>query len=533
MNRRWTRLTVFGLSEASHGVSLEEDFVRLALTVSGILAVLFGVIALVHDDLWFGITAILSVVLASTSIYQLTVGRPNLSIVVAVAGAFLLFEAFFLPQTVILALLLSFSVFAAAATFSANPWMTLWFGAVVIGGGVVTIVRSGSPGMTIFASVAVLVVGNGLGGLLHRQAGHLLRVQANRWNTLMDSAVDAILVVDRSATLVMVNQGACEMFGYQGKSELEDRSLNDLLPPRYRRDHINLIAEFVASPVSARPMSDNPGLTGLRKSGEEFPVDVSISKMDDGEELMMAIVRDVTEREAQVREIEDVSRARIELLASVAHEVRTPLSSVLGFAELLSTESSTLTPEEKQQAIQSIATGATEMTDLVEDLLVGARIEIGQLVVAQVPVDIGAQVAQVTEALQMNVDIRITGDAVASGDPGRVRQILRNLLTNAVRHGGPNIRIDVQGGDATCRVAVSEVAEAISRDDQQRIFARFETRVQSHGLTGSVGIGLPLSRDLAIRMGGDVTYRHDGGRNIFELSLPRWEGTDGWLRPAR
>lgn len=512
--------------EMSSDTSLQERFVRIAVAVAGSLAVVFGAAAFIQGDAWFAVTSALSAALVAVALRQLSVGRPDLPILVAVAGAFLIVEAFFLPESVMLAILLSFSVFAAAAAFSAEPWMSLWFGAVIIGGGVVTILRSGSPGWTALVAIAVLGVGNGLGGLLHREAGHLLRVQVSRWSTLMDSAVDAILVVDQSGLINMANLGACRMFGYPARSDLEGRPLNDLLPERYRDHHPDLVTGFVASPVSSRPMSDGRSLTGLRRSGEEFPVDISISKMSEGEGLLMAIVRDVSEREAQLHEIENVSRARIELLASVAHEVRTPLSAVLGFAELLNTESASMTPEDQEQALEAIATGATDMTHLVEDLLVGARVEIGQLVVAEVPVDMRAQVSQVVESLRMDVDVGITGDAIAAGDPGRVRQILRNLLTNAARHGGPDVRVTVETADEMCLVSVSDVGEAIPEHDQRRIFTRFETRVQSEGLTGSVGIGLPLSRDLAIRMGGDVRYRHEHGRNIFELSLPCWSHGD-------
>jgi len=217
------------------------------------------------------------------------------------------------------------------------------------------------------------------------------------------------------------------------------------------------------------------------------------------------------------------SRARTQLLANVGHELRTPLTAVVGFSQVL--RDGGLPKEEVDGLIASLAREAFDLAGIVDDLLVAARDQIGELSVIAVSVDARAQVAQVLEGWEQSVGQRIrvqsTADVKAIADPARLRQIVRNLLTNALRYGGDGVWIDIDGSAFDrVYVRVCDDGSGVPHDRWQRIFEPYEREDGKDREPASVGLGLAVSRQLARRMGGDLVYRYDG-KSVFELTLPR------------
>lgn len=238
--------------------------------------------------------------------------------------------------------------------------------------------------------------------------------------------------------------------------------------------------------------------------------------------VVVSIV-DITHRvEAEMR-MQEVLKSKDEFLASISHELRTPLTSVLGFAEVLrSMEDGE--EEERGALLEIIASQAADLSNIVEDLLVAARAELGQLAVMQVPIDVHAQVAQVIEGRQLTGhEIRVPDrpeTAVrAKGDPERVRQILRNLITNAERYGGDDVWIDVRHDDELVYVRVCDDGRGLPEQVAERIFERYYRTDPTGGQPGAVGIGLTISRDLSEMMGGGLYYERVNGHTAFTLEL--------------
>ncbi len=241
-----------------------------------------------------------------------------------------------------------------------------------------------------------------------------------------------------------------------------------------------------------------------------------------GSDETMVVVRDITERKAAEHRLQELIRSKDEFIASVSHELRTPLTAVVGFAELLRDVDTDLSPSEQDEMISSITEQASDISNIVEDLLVAARAEIDTLHVSQVPVNIRAQLAQVLEASrEASIDqIEIVGGPVtALGDPGRVRQILRNLLTNAVRYGGDHIQIQMKSNGSRAFVQVCDDGPGVPEQDRTTIFEPYHRSHTTPGRPGSVGLGLTVSRALARLMGGDLTYQYQDGNSIFEVVL--------------
>ena len=223
------------------------------------------------------------------------------------------------------------------------------------------------------------------------------------------------------------------------------------------------------------------------------------------------------------RLLEEELESRGRQVASLSHELRNPLSALLGFAEVLTDDRIELDDDEHDQMIQTISQEGQDVLHLVEDLLATARADAGELAVTSVSVNLRAQAAQVLESLdpQSVSGISLRGDSVrAIGDPTRVRQILRNLVSNALRYGGGEVEIVVATEGNAAIVTVSDDGPAIPPSDVERIFEPYQRAATARVSTASVGLGLSVSRQLARLMGGSLVYRHDHDRSSFRLALP-------------
>lgn len=260
---------------------------------------------------------------------------------------------------------------------------------------------------------------------------------------------------------------------------------------------------------------------GERTDGTSFPASLkwSVASIDGAFDYsrVMVVIDDLTDRMAAEGRMRDLVTAKDEFLASVSHELRTPLTSVIGYAELLrDVEECSL---EHRQMIDTIAEQASDLADIVEDLLVGARSELGQLRVVAEPFDIAAVAGSVAAAFS-SVELQPSpGPVWARGDAGRVRQVLRNLVTNAERYGGNDIEMSVRTDADSVVIGVSDDGSALTQEMSEKIFDRYFRRDRDRSRPASVGLGLTISRELAQLMGGDLTYRHDGERAHFELVL--------------
>lgn len=230
-----------------------------------------------------------------------------------------------------------------------------------------------------------------------------------------------------------------------------------------------------------------------------------------------------TERELD--KLRDLARAKDQFLASVSHELRTPLTGVLGFAELLRGDQEDLSDDERRAMLANVAGEASDLAAIIDDLLVAARSELDLLAITRVPVSFPAQLAQVVEATDRSLRDRIgvvgekTGPAM--GDPGRVRQIIRNLITNAGRYGGDQIEVRFKEIEGMVLLEVADNGSGLQTEEWERVFEPYY-RVDQKSSTqpAALGIGLSVARHLARLMEGDVVYRREDGWSVFCLSLP-------------
>lgn len=238
---------------------------------------------------------------------------------------------------------------------------------------------------------------------------------------------------------------------------------------------------------------------------------------------LLAHLVDISDRKRAEQAMEELLRTKDEFIASVSHELRTPLTVVHGLAHELNGSLDDFPREELEELTRMIAEQSSEVAGLVEDLLVSARADIGSLSVIPKRFDLCTEVRRVLTSLPgrklITVDERLP-ESFVTADPVRVRQIVRNLLTNAIRYGGKNVEVAALTAAGVTRLTVIDDGDGVPPDRREIIFEPYETLQSVPGTTQAMGLGLTVSRRLARLMGGDLTYRYEGGRSVFELSVP-------------
>jgi signal transduction histidine kinase len=217
----------------------------------------------------------------------------------------------------------------------------------------------------------------------------------------------------------------------------------------------------------------------------------------------------------------DINKAKDAFIAGLSHELRTPLTSIYGFAEVL-TDGSAGNEAATKEVSQIIANEAAEMTRMVDDLLVAARLDTTGVAVELSPTRLSDVVeSAITPFERAGLTVQRAGAPVVTDtDAARLRHIVINLVSNAARHGGSNIGVEVSQGRDVCSIEVWDDGPGVPEDQVDRLFERFIHNGSSPLLTGSVGLGLAVASCLSTLLGGRLSYQRFNGRTYFTLKLP-------------
>ena len=229
--------------------------------------------------------------------------------------------------------------------------------------------------------------------------------------------------------------------------------------------------------------------------------------------------------EAAKESLTELMASKDQFVAMVSHEVRNPLTAVMGFAEELRDGASLFTQIEVAELAGMMADQSMEISNIIEDMLVAARADMGSLTIVPGRTLLSEQVAMVVKACVCAALVRDTITVVAEpvvawADEARVRQIVRNLLSNAVRYGGDAIEVVVSERNGVATICVCDDGVGVPAEQREQIFEAYQQVKGGTKVAGSVGLGLHVSRTLARTMGGELLYRYEGGRSVFELTLP-------------
>ena len=228
------------------------------------------------------------------------------------------------------------------------------------------------------------------------------------------------------------------------------------------------------------------------------------------------------ERRDAIGRLEELVASKDEFIASVSHEVRTPLTAVLGFAHELHESKGKFTDQEQADLIELMAGQSQEVANIVDDLLVAARAETGSIVVVPEAIPVRTAVGEVLASHSGRVDFSMAADSdvLVWADPVRTRQVLRNLLTTADRYGGNVDKVHVVDAAGDVRIEDRDNGKGIPEKMRDHVFEPYARGHDGAAQPASVGLGLAVARKLAQLMNGDLELSTEGGWTVFSLSLP-------------
>ncbi|HEX2204481.1 MAG TPA: ATP-binding protein [Longimicrobium sp.] len=284
------------------------------------------------------------------------------------------------------------------------------------------------------------------------------------------------------------------------------------------------------------PMPSDPAFPGFERMQQSARIAPLLSAGRTAGAV--ALIQDVTERVAREAELraaleraEIASQAKSDFMAAMSHELRTPLGAIIGYSDLLETEVVGPLSEVQKQHMRRVKSGAWHLLGIIEEILTFSRVDAGREPVYPEPVDAGAVAADAValvdpQARQKGLALRvILGEAPVAlvTDPGKLRQILVNLLGNAVKFthaGGVELRIWAEPERVCFRV--TDTGPGIPPEHMERIFEPFTQVDSAHTrVQGGTGLGLPVSRRLARLLGGDLEVASTLGEGSrFTATIP-------------
>lgn len=319
----------------------------------------------------------------------------------------------------------------------------------------------------------------------------------------LDLLPDAVLVLDDNGTLVGMNAAALELVGAESEA---------------------LVGQPVGQAFDVRSGGDVPALRG-DVSAAEGKIDLTFRRPDGTDVPVEATIRSSgTTTVIALRPSGE--RSGIEIISTVSHELRSPLTSVKGYTSLMLNRWDRLKDEQKRTMLEQVHHDADRVTRLVTELLDISRLETGRLVLRRQMVDVPALTSSVVEKVALEIpelDCAIgfpEGFPRVYADPDKVEQVLTNLVENAAKYGSPRrMKVTAEVLDCTVAVSVRDTGEGIPPEDLPLVFTKFFRR--DHGRPTGTGLGLWISQGLVEAHGGLLTATSVVGEgSTFRFTLP-------------
>ena len=351
------------------------------------------------------------------------------------------------------------------------------------------------------------------------------------FRTLLESAPDAMIIIDEKGKISIVNTQAELMFGYR-RDELLGKKVETLLPKRLRKRHAGHRKRFIGDP-SVRPMGPGLDLIGRRKDASEFPVEISLSPVETANgTFVSSVIRDVSERKQMEQEIiaarqdaERANKANSAFLAAASHDLRQPVQAL---SLLNGALRRTVKNERALEMIESQENSLTAMTNLLNSLLDISRLDAGavspefeEFPMQRLVDRLSAEFAR--QARHKGLDFTATPcSSVVSSDPNLLSEIIQNFVSNAIRYtdkGQVSLNCVERGG--RCCVEVRDTGIGVEKDQLDAIFQEFHQGNSPMSNKEGFGLGLAIVRRLADLLGHDVAVESEPGRgSCFSVTLP-------------
>jgi PAS domain S-box-containing protein len=344
-----------------------------------------------------------------------------------------------------------------------------------------------------------------------------------KFQSFLESVPDAIIIVNKEGNIRYSNTQTEMLFGYE-KEEIIGNKIEFLMPSRFREAHHGHRDGYFTNP-KLRKMGEGMQLYATHKNKSEFPVEISLSKIDaeDGF-LVCASIRDVSNQKRIEKELteaiikaENAVKSKQQFLSNMSHEIRTPMNAIIGFTKvILKTD---LTPKQKEY-LNAIKMSGDTLIVLINDILDLAKVDAGKMVFEKAPFKLSLSISTMlhlfeTKIQEKNLELVVKYDSkipeVLLGDAVRLHQIILNLVSNAVKftsEGKITVGIRKLTEDSeniTLEFSISDTGIGIETDKIDKIFENFQqAHSQTSRIFGGTGLGLAIVKQLVEAQGGSI-----------------------------
>lgn len=351
------------------------------------------------------------------------------------------------------------------------------------------------------------------------------------FRTLLELAPDAMIIVDETGKITIVNGQAERLFGYD-RGEMLGQTIEFLLPERMRRKHVSHRQGFVGNP-SIRPMGTGLDLVGRRKDGGEFPVEISLSPVQTaGGTFVSSVIRDITKRKQLEREIiaaqekaERAKKANSAFLAAASHDLRQPVQAL---SLLNGALRRTVKDARALEMIEYQESSLIAMTNLLNSLLNISRLDAGAVSpdLEEFPMQrLIDRLSAESSRQALHKGLKFTSqccDATVRSDANLLGEIIQNLISNAIRYTDKgSIRLTCDERDGVCTIEVADTGIGIESDQLDAIFQEFHQCRSPGAAKEGFGLGLAIVRRLADLLDHKITVQSNPGKGSrFSVLLP-------------
>lgn len=354
----------------------------------------------------------------------------------------------------------------------------------------------------------------------------ILEKQQDYFASILEIANEAIISINQEQYITFFNKGAEQIFGYTS-DEIIGEFLDRLIPDKFVARHRKHIANFINSGEGSRFIRSRGDIVGLRKNGEEFPAEASISKIDSGEQIILTVVlRDITKRKQAEYEREQLIEELNAFAHTVAHDLREPINLIVGYANLLKEQARL--PDELQHYLNAITRTGNKMGRIIDELqlLAGVRnadIQLKPLHMARIVANVQQQLAYLIEESKAQI-IMPEHWPIVLGHAPWIEVVWANYLTNAIKYGGqpPYIQLGATTrSDGMARFWVRDNGPGLSPEAQMKVF---NSTIPNEKSINGHGLGLSIVQRIIERLGGQVGVESEavpGKGCIFFFTLPK------------
>ncbi|PRY80155.1 PAS domain S-box-containing protein [Yoonia maritima] len=369
-----------------------------------------------------------------------------------------------------------------------------------------------------------------------------LQEYAERMNTVIQTSLDGVIVVDSTGQILAFNAAAESMFGYRTSEVLGDTLGPLIVPEHLQAAHKRGMKRLRTGGERYIVGKGRVELEAKRSNGEVFPVELAVQSANtDAGEIFIAFVRDISANVKAEKELISArdralaaDRLKTDFLATMSHEIRTPLNGLLGNLALIQ---DTQLSHQQERYIRNMKTSGDLLLRHVTDVLDISRYDVGQLALREVPVNLADLIQAIVDSQSgmasanlTTVDWKWEGEPTewVLSDPDRLQHILMNLVGNAVKFtkaGSVMVSIaarNIEADNYEVRFNVADTGQGIDEKLRSRIFDDFVTGTTAYDRTvGGTGLGLSIARRFATAMGGEITVTSVVGEgSTFSVTLP-------------